>query len=66
MKTGGRVGVVAFIGQTDFQTGIWIGVILDRPEGKNNGSVDGRVYFKVLICRISNGVVAFWNAIFIF
>ena len=47
MKTGGRVGVVAFVGPTDFQSGIWIGVILERPDGKNNGSVDGRVYFKV-------------------
>jgi len=47
MKTGGRVGVDAFVGPTDFQAGIWIGVILERPEGKNNGTVDGRVYFKV-------------------
>ncbi|CAK5113500.1 unnamed protein product [Meloidogyne enterolobii] len=59
MKTGGRAGVVAFVGPTDFQAGIWIGVILERPEGKNNGSVDGRVYFKCqdkfgVFCRPNN------------
>nr|CAD2139793.1 unnamed protein product [Meloidogyne enterolobii] len=59
MKTGGRVGVVAFVGPTDFQAGIWIGVILERPEGKNNGTVDGRVYFKCqdkfgVFCRPNN------------
>lgn len=40
-------GVVAYIGHPAFATGKWIGVILDEPKGKNNGSVKGQVYFKV-------------------
>ncbi|RWS23893.1 Kinesin-like protein KIF13A, partial [Leptotrombidium deliense] len=40
-----KTGVVAFIGTTHFSTGIWVGIILDAPLGKNNGSVDGVQYF---------------------
>ncbi|KAK5644921.1 hypothetical protein RI129_006221 [Pyrocoelia pectoralis] len=39
-------GVIAFFGTTSFATGIWIGVILDEPKGKNNGSLKGQQYFK--------------------
>lgn len=35
-------GKVAFIGQTQFETGTWIGIILDEPKGKNNGCVKNR------------------------
>jgi len=38
-------GVVRFIGKTDFAPGNWIGVELDTPQGKNNGSIEGRQYF---------------------
>lgn len=56
LKTGVRVeltgkgvqGVVAFIGKTQFAPGDWIGIILDEPKGKNNGSVQAVEYFKVL------------------
>lgn len=40
-------GVIAYIGHPAFAAGKWIGVILDEPKGKNNGSVKGQVYFKV-------------------
>jgi len=45
-------GKVAFIGQTQFETGTWIGIILDEPKGKNNGCVKNRqgvskTYFEV-------------------
>lgn len=35
-----------FVGQTEFAAGEWIGVELDAPEGKNDGSVNGVVYFQ--------------------
>ncbi|XP_011505399.1 PREDICTED: kinesin-like protein KIF13A [Ceratosolen solmsi marchali] len=38
-------GVVAYIGPTEFATGIWIGVELDTPTGKNDGTINGRRYF---------------------
>lgn len=40
-----KTGVVAFIGTTHFSHGVWIGVELDAPTGKNNGTVDGVTYF---------------------
>uniref|UniRef100_A0A6P7G1R3 Dynactin subunit 1 n=1 Tax=Diabrotica virgifera virgifera TaxID=50390 RepID=A0A6P7G1R3_DIAVI len=42
----GVQGTVAFIGKTGFAQGSWIGLVLDEPKGKNNGSVKGQEYFK--------------------
>ncbi|KAG6975217.1 hypothetical protein JG688_00002611 [Phytophthora aleatoria] len=41
----GKTGVVRFVGETDFASGEWVGIELERPEGKNNGELNGRVYF---------------------
>lgn len=48
-----KTGVVAFIGETEFAPGLWVGVILDTPTGKNDGSVDGVSYFD---CRPKFGI----------
>ena len=46
-------GVISFIGPTHFQGGIWIGVALDTPTGKNDGSVQGNQYFQ---CKQKHGI----------
>lgn len=40
------LGTVQFVGQTTFASGYWIGLRLDAPLGKNEGSVQGTQYFK--------------------
>lgn len=52
---GSKVGTVRYMGQTDFASGDWVGVELDEPRGKNDGSVSGRRYFD---CRMSFGLFA--------
>ncbi|XP_075779372.1 kinesin-like protein KIF13B isoform X6 [Pelodiscus sinensis] len=41
-----KTGTIRYIGPTDFQEGMWVGVELDLPSGKNDGSIGGRQYFK--------------------
>lgn len=47
-------GIVAYVGSTMFAGGKWIGVILDEPKGKNNGTVQGKSYFQVNISMHSH------------
>lgn len=46
-------GRVAYVGTTAFSSGKWVGVILDEPKGRNNGTVQGRTYFT---CSDSHGI----------
>ncbi|XP_036372802.1 dynactin subunit 1 isoform X3 [Megalops cyprinoides] len=49
----GHRGTVAYIGATLFATGKWVGVILDEPKGKNDGTVQGKRYFT---CEENHGI----------
>ncbi|KAK0100652.1 hypothetical protein ONS95_007105 [Cadophora gregata] len=49
----GRIGVVRYVGQTEFADGDWVGVELDSFDGKNDGSVQGQRYFE---CEPSRGM----------
>ncbi|KAJ6666837.1 hypothetical protein lerEdw1_018839 [Lerista edwardsae] len=45
LVVGQRTGTVRFYGTTKFAPGFWCGIELDKPHGKNDGSVAGVQYF---------------------
>ncbi|XP_041841504.1 kinesin-like protein KIF13B isoform X1 [Melanotaenia boesemani] len=49
-----KAGTVRYIGATQFAGGLWVGVELDTPVGKNDGSVGGHRYFQ---CKPGYGVL---------
>lgn len=49
----GQRGTVAYVGATLFASGKWVGVILDEPKGKNDGTVQGKSYFN---CKENHGI----------
>ncbi|XP_036066510.1 kinesin-like protein KIF13B isoform X3 [Oryzias melastigma] len=49
-----KSGTVRYVGPTDFAKGTWIGVELEVPAGKNDGSVGGKHYFH---CNPGYGVL---------
>jgi len=53
VSVSGRIGHVRFAGTTKFAQGQWIGVELDEPEGKNDGTVQGEKYFS---CKPKHGI----------
>ncbi|XP_014258931.1 dynactin subunit 1 isoform X2 [Cimex lectularius] len=61
LKVGQRVevtgkdiqGEVAYIGTTAFAQGKWVGLILDEPKGKNNGTIKNKTYFQ---CKENHGM----------
>lgn len=40
--SGGRFGILRYFGITEFAPGEWVGIELNAPIGKNDGSVGGR------------------------
>uniref|UniRef100_A0A8C0C0A7 CAP-Gly domain containing linker protein family member 4 n=1 Tax=Buteo japonicus TaxID=224669 RepID=A0A8C0C0A7_9AVES len=48
LVVGQRTGTVRFCGTTKFAPGFWCGIELDKPHGKNDGSVGGVQYFSCL------------------
>ncbi|RTG83316.1 CAP-Gly domain-containing linker protein 3/4 [Schistosoma bovis] len=51
----GRIGKLRYCGSVSFGSGIWVGVELDEPVGRNNGSVAGIQYFS---CPNQHGIFA--------
>ncbi|KAF9096029.1 hypothetical protein BGX29_008765 [Mortierella sp. GBA35] len=49
----GLTGYLRFVGPAHFKTGIWAGIELDTPTGKNDGTVAGVTYFT---CRANCGI----------
>ncbi|XP_032591279.1 kinesin-like protein KIF13A isoform X2 [Drosophila grimshawi] len=53
IRPSNKSGVISFVGTTHFQPGTWIGVELDTPTGKNDGTVQGIQYFQ---CKPTHGI----------
>uniref|UniRef100_A0A3B4ZXV2 Kinesin-like protein KIF13B n=1 Tax=Stegastes partitus TaxID=144197 RepID=A0A3B4ZXV2_9TELE len=49
-----KAGTVRYVGMTQFADGVWVGLELDTPVGKNDGSVGGQRYFH---CKPGYGVL---------
>lgn len=48
-----KYGVLRYVGSPEFHEGTFCGIELDRPVGKNNGSIHGIRYF---VCEPNHGV----------
>lgn len=54
----GLSGVIKYIGEVEGQNEEWVGLELDKPEGKNNGSINGKKYFE---CKDKYGIFLKYN-----
>ena len=53
--------VVKYVGPTEFSNGVWVGLELPTPTGKNDGSVQGKLYFS---CKPRHGIFVRTSACF--
>ena len=53
-------GKIAYIGPVDPHPGIYYGLVLDEPKGKNNGSYKDKTYFN---CAENHGIFVRKNQI---
>lgn len=58
--SGMKRGTLLYLGSTDFATGVWAGIELTEPSGKNDGSVAGKRYFT---CQANYGLFAPTNKV---
>lgn len=54
LTSANEMAFLRYLGMTDFAPGLWLGLELQSPKGKNDGSVGGRRYFS---CRPGHGVM---------
>uniref|UniRef100_A0A4W3HQ68 Kinesin family member 13A n=1 Tax=Callorhinchus milii TaxID=7868 RepID=A0A4W3HQ68_CALMI len=46
VSIGNKIGTIRYVGAVDFSAGIWIGVELETPAGKHQGTIQGKEYFQ--------------------
>lgn len=54
LSSAGETAFIRYLGAAHFAPGLWLGLELRSPKGKNDGSVGGRRYFS---CRAGHGVL---------
>lgn len=54
LSSANEMAFIRYLGTADFALGLWLGLELRGPKGKNDGSVGGRRYFT---CRPGHGVL---------
>lgn len=56
-----KFGILKFIGETEFSAGVWYGIELSEPCGRNDGTVAGKRYFK---CAENYGIFVNSNNVY--